>query len=149
SAVSEFGGPLWPGRVSRAACRCLTRRKRWGLSRIRHQVGGDTEEPGAREDPQTPRSFLSRRSAFFGSLALAVLASSTQAPGQEEAAKPTQISLRPARAPVPALKYQLLPERRTLVPGNAAIFYHRAVEAMLDKYSSMRAQTANKEKDAF
>jgi hypothetical protein len=92
---------------------------------------------------------MNLRSTFCGWLALAVLASSTQATGQEEAAKPTQISLRPAKAPVPALKYQLLPERRTLVPGNAAIFYHRAVEAMLDKYSSMRAQKASKEKNAF
>ena len=66
-------------------------------------------------------------------------------PAQEEAAKPTQIVLRPAAAPVPALKYQLLPERRTLVPGNAAIFYHRAIELMLEQYAS-REQRASKPK---
>jgi hypothetical protein len=50
---------------------------------------------------------------------------------------------------LPALKYQLLPERRSLVPGNAAIFYHRAVEVLLDKYSSARANAATNQKDAF
>src|SRR5271170_127306 len=43
------------------------------------------------------------------------------------------IVLRPSSAPVPALKYRILPERSTLVHGNAAIFYHRAVEVILDK----------------
>ena len=88
---------------------------------------------------------MRRRSVFLGWLALAALALVILALAQEEAAKPTQIVLRPAKAPVPALKYQLLPERRTLVPGNAAIFYHRAVEVMLDKYSSEREQRAGKQ----
>ena len=85
-------------------------------------------------------------SVFLGWLALAALCPSSPVRAQDAAAKPTQIVLRPARAPVPALKYQLLPERRTLVPGNAAIFYHRAVEVMLDKYWSTREQRASKEK---
>ena len=29
---------------------------------------------------------------------------------------------------MPALKYRLLPERRELIAGNAAMFYHRAIE---------------------
>ena len=36
-------------------------------------------------------------------------------------------------APVPALKYRLLPERREQVAGNAAIFYHRAIEMVQDR----------------
>jgi hypothetical protein len=47
---------------------------------------------------------------------------------------PTVILLRPAAEPVPALKYRLVPERRSLVPGNAAIFYHRAMELLLETY---------------
>lgn len=40
---------------------------------------------------------------------------------------PTTIALRPAAAPVPALRYRLVPERRSLGPGNAAVLYHRAI----------------------
>src|SRR3954447_7446724 len=45
---------------------------------------------------------------------------------------PTVITLRPAGEPVPALKYQLVPERNSLVPGNAALFYHRAIQLLLE-----------------
>ncbi len=41
--------------------------------------------------------------------------------------RPTAITLRPVAEPVPALKYRLVPERKLLVPGNAAVFYHRAL----------------------
>ena len=51
---------------------------------------------------------------------------------QREPPAPTEITIRPARAPVPALKYRLLPEARDQVPGNAAVFYHRAIEMILD-----------------
>ena len=44
--------------------------------------------------------------------------------------QPTVITLRPAAEPVPALKYRLVPEQIKLVPGNAAIFYHRGVTIM-------------------
>src|SRR3954469_22390775 len=44
---------------------------------------------------------------------------------------PVTITLRPAAEPVPALKYRLVPERRTLVPGNAAVFYHRGIQSVL------------------
>jgi Sigma-70 region 2 len=84
---------------------------------------------------QTRRSLMSSRSVCLGWLALAALASPARAQGQELAARATQIALRPAAAPVPALKYQLLPDRRTLVPGNAAIFYHRAFELLLVRRS--------------
>jgi hypothetical protein len=76
---------------------------------------------------------MSSRFVFLGWLAVAALASPARLRGQDAAtAKSRQIVLRPAAAPVPALKYFLLPERRTLVPGNAAIFYHRAIELLLD-----------------
>jgi hypothetical protein len=41
--------------------------------------------------------------------------------------KPIVITFTRAVEPVPALRYRLVPERRSLVPGNAAIFYHRAI----------------------
>ncbi len=53
---------------------------------------------------------------------------------------PTVITLRPAAEPVPALKYRLVPEHITLVPGNAAIFYHRGVTIMQETFSSLRAK---------
>ena len=37
-----------------------------------------------------------------------------------------RLKVRPAAAPVPALKYQLLPDARKLQPGNAAVSYLRA-----------------------
>lgn len=51
---------------------------------------------------------------------------------QPPPAKPTVIVLRPAAEPVPALKYRLEPERRSLSPGNAAIYYHRAHTMLLE-----------------
>jgi hypothetical protein len=37
-----------------------------------------------------------------------------------------QLALQPAPAPVPALRYRLLPELRDTTPGNAALLYYRA-----------------------
>lgn len=55
------------------------------------------------------------------------------APAQSPpASPPTVITLWPAAAPRPALKYRLVPESRTLVPGNAALFYHRAIQMVLE-----------------
>jgi hypothetical protein len=44
---------------------------------------------------------------------------------------PTILTIHPATEPVPALKYRLVPERNALIPGNAALFYHRAIQIML------------------
>src|SRR3954469_17166710 len=46
---------------------------------------------------------------------------------------PVTITLRPAAEPVPALKYRLVPERRALVPGNAATFYHRGIQLVIQR----------------
>ncbi len=89
---------------------------------------------------------MTNRCAYLSWLAAAALASSAPVQGQEEAGKPAPIVLRPAAAPVPALKYSLLPERPALVSGNAAIFYHRAVEMSL--YRRSREQRAWKAPDA-
>jgi len=72
-----------------------------------------------------PRSFL----LSLSGVALAVLAIDARA--QEEAPPPTVVVVRPAKEPVPALRYTLLPPARELIPGNAAIFYHRAIERLL------------------
>src|SRR5947209_7964483 len=37
-----------------------------------------------------------------------------------------RLTLPPAKAPVPALRFNLLPEMRELAPGNAALLYYRA-----------------------
>ncbi len=65
------------------------------------------------------------------------LAASAQPPPNLQ---PTVITVRPTAEPVPALKYRLVPEDITLVPGNAAIFYHRGVTIMTETYSSLRAK---------
>ena len=57
--------------------------------------------------------------------------------------QPTVITLRPAAEPVPALKYRLVLEQIKLVPGNAAIFYHRGVTIMEETYSSTQGQGAS------
>ena len=51
------------------------------------------------------------------------VAAPAQAPSQEE---PTRLTLSPAAAPSPALKYKLLPELMDQAPGNAALEYYRA-----------------------
>jgi hypothetical protein len=67
--------------------------------------------------------------------------------GADEAESPPNVVLiRPAAEPVPALKYRLLPERRELIPGNAAIFYHRAIEDQYQKHyrQALQARFAKK-----
>lgn len=54
-----------------------------------------------------------------------LLCAPTTAWGQPKI-KPTQITLRPVAAPVPALRYPLLPELREMESGNAAMLYYRA-----------------------
>jgi hypothetical protein len=52
-------------------------------------------------------------------------------PGVQDQAPPeevVQVALRPSAAPVPALKYQFLPEVRDQIPGNAVIYYSRAAQ---------------------
>ncbi len=88
---------------------------------------------------------MSRRYVLLGFMAVGAMGSFTPVRAQKEAEKPTQIVLRPAAAPVPALKYQLLPERHTLVPGNAAIFYHRAIEMSMGRQA--REQRGEKATD--
>ncbi|GIW88098.1 MAG: hypothetical protein KatS3mg108_2422 [Isosphaeraceae bacterium] len=61
-------------------------------------------------------------------LAVAFMAGSVSAqPPHPPRPEPVLLTLHPAEEPIPALKYRLVPERRDLVPGNAALFYHRAI----------------------
>jgi hypothetical protein len=70
-----------------------------------------------------------RAPALIGGLALVSLfAAGKTAWSQDDSQPSISIVLRPAAEPVPALKYRLLPESHSLVPGNAAVFYHRAIE---------------------
>ena len=68
------------------------------------------------------------------SLALAASLLPWAARGQDETESPppTVITIRPAASPVPALKYSLLPKPDEQIPGNAAIFYHRAIEQLIE-----------------
>src|SRR5947209_4708791 len=45
---------------------------------------------------------------------------------QEPVEEVVRVTIRPAAAPVPALKYEFLPEFRDQISGNALIHYHRA-----------------------
>jgi hypothetical protein len=87
-----------------------------------------------------------RRPLRPAAVALALGVWATAATAQPPAPPPTEITLRPAGEPVPALKYRLLPDRRALVPGNAAVFYHRALEFSADIRGRRLIQrsTANK-----
>src|SRR4051794_7381400 len=53
----------------------------------------------------------------------------THQPGapQPPPVKPTQLTIHSAEAPSPALKYQFLPGLQDQTPGNAALFYDRAI----------------------
>jgi len=53
------------------------------------------------------------------------------------------ITLRPSAEPVPALRYRFFPEQRELIPGNAAIFYHRAIEFLLQKRALDQSKGGN------
>src|SRR5688500_8032600 len=64
---------------------------------------------------------------------LVLLGSATAAVAQPPV-KPTQLTLRPAAAPVPALRYRLLPEVREQSPGNAAQLYYRAYSPEWQSY---------------
>lgn len=48
------------------------------------------------------------------------------AAGQEPQIPVRKLTISPAAAPVPALRYKLLPELRDTTPGNAALLYYRA-----------------------
>ena len=67
---------------------------------------------------------------------LAVLVAGGPAAQAQTDHPPLTITLRPAAEPVPALKYRLVPERRALVPGNAATFYHRGIQLVIQRRAS-------------
>jgi hypothetical protein len=75
---------------------------------------------------------MMRSIAGFLALAVSLPPAAVRGDDEPEAPPPTVIVIRPAASPVPALKYKLLPDRRDLIPGNAAIFYHRAIERQIE-----------------
>jgi hypothetical protein len=68
-----------------------------------------------------------RRVAFLCLAALAVTARAEQPPPVERT-----ITIRPAKPPIPALGVRLLPSRAEQIPGDAAVFYHRAIESLIE-----------------
>jgi len=79
-----------------------------------------------------------RAPGLMTGLVVAVLASTAPARAQDAEHPSVAMVLRPAAEPVPALKYRLLPERSTQIPGNAAIFYHRAILMLRDTRQGTR-----------
>jgi len=73
-------------------------------------------------------------------LSLALVA---PAAAQEEP-PPKGLVVRPAKEPIPALHYRLLPEASDLIPGNAAIFYHRAIEGLIRRNLQLQLQALQK-----
>ncbi len=59
---------------------------------------------------------------------------------------PTTIALRPAAEPRPALRYRLVPERRAQVAGNAAVFYHRAIQMVFERRARFSAPDQGKDR---
>jgi hypothetical protein len=95
---------------------------------------------------------------FVCSLALAVSLVPGAGRAQEatESPPPKLITLHPAAPPVPALKYTLLPKAGERVPGNAALFYHRAIIQMMsnergrayrDQYNGKPVKESNAEQE--
>ena len=95
--------------------------------------GADSETPASpslriQQGAQPRRTLMMRYVVCFLALAASLLPWAARGEDEPETPPPTVITIRPAASPVPALKYSLLPERREQIPGNAAIFYHRAIE---------------------
>src|SRR5262245_48672164 len=61
-----------------------------------------------------------------GPALLVLLLTAVPATAQPPPVETIRLTLRPAGAPVPSLKYQLLPELRDRTAGNAAVLYFRA-----------------------
>jgi hypothetical protein len=61
-------------------------------------------------------------------LILGLLTIASNVFAQEPAEEVVHVTIRPAAEPVPALKYEFLPEFRDQVSGNAVIHYHRAAD---------------------
>lgn len=68
------------------------------------------------------------RSFLLMALALAAIPGPAMARDDDET---KVLTIRPAAAPVPALSYRLLPPAAEQVPGNAAVFYHRAIQMVM------------------
>ena len=64
-------------------------------------------------------------SAAVACLALTCVSAEPEIPETE----PVAFSISPAKAPIPALRYQFLPEVRDLTTGNAATIYYRAFDS--------------------
>jgi hypothetical protein len=69
---------------------------------------------------------------------LALLATAVPAAAQPKDVPITRLTIRPAAAPSPALKYQFLPDLKDQTPGNAALLYYRAYSP---EWLSHRRQT--------
>lgn len=81
-----------------------------------------------------------KRSVLVWIAGLMALPSPGAALGQSDYTEPTVLTLHPAGEPSPALKYTLLPKRRDLVPGNAAVFYHRALLMLQERRNAERRE---------
>src|SRR5205823_1759147 len=87
--------------------------------------------PGRRSEiplatPALPRRCLMLRTLLtLLAVVVSVAGAGAQPPAEPEIAV-RKLTVTPAAAPVPALKYKLLPDLRETTPGNAALLYYRA-----------------------
>lgn len=68
------------------------------------------------------------------SLALAFAVALSGATRAEDGPSPESrtIAIHPAKPPTPALSIRLLPPQESRIPGDAAVFYHRALESLIE-----------------
>lgn len=92
------------------------------------------------------KSLSLRRVAAHGVVGLVALAGGLRAPGQEAVKaekpagppKPVELKVGPAAAPVPALRYRVLPIESERTPGDAAPIYLRIRHELTDGYKDVQ-----------
>ena len=109
---------------------------RCDLSPLRGCSGADRHTRGVRPslptaapqglNPAGQRSGTIRDPAGVIAVALLLALSAGRVSAEPPDLPVTKLTVSPAAAPVPALKYELLPELRDSTPGNAALLYYRA-----------------------
>jgi hypothetical protein len=86
------------------------------------------------------RNVISYCLALALSLAAKVQADVTVVEGKDDPREVVRMTVTPAAAPVPALRYRLMPRDLDLKPGNAAPYYYRAQLELKEAMKAIRAK---------
>src|SRR5205085_8365965 len=92
--------------------------------------GHRPQRPALRTDAEQLRPRRRRPMSHVRTVCLALLASALASAASAQEVEPVRITLRPAPASRPALRYHLLPQLHEMTPGNAADRYRQALAAM-------------------